>query len=206
MTTSIVSQLYTSRKVMLQLLSKRGYDISEYEHINFNETRSLYNNKQLDMLLENKKTGRKVYIKYHLQTKLRPTYVYDYCEDLYNLEEILESADDIIIITKDKINDTLTKLMETLYIKESIFCTIFTLKDLQFNILDHDLVPPHRILSNEEIEPLQKKFNITELSQFPEISRFDPVAKAIGLRPNNICEIIRPSKTAITTKYYRLCY
>lgn len=206
MTTSIVSQLYTSRKVMLQLLSKRGYDISEYEHISFNETRSLHNNKQLDMLLENTKTGRKVYIKYHLQTKLRPTYVYDYCEDLYNLEEILESADDIIIITKDKINDTLTKLMETLYIKETIFCTIFTLKDLQFNILDHDLVPPHRILTNEEIEPLKKQFNITELSQFPEISRFDPVAKAIGLRPNNICEIIRPSKTAITTKYYRLCY
>ena len=132
--------------------------------------------------------------------------MYDYVEDLYNLEEILEPKDDIIIVIKDKINDTMTKLMNTLYIKEGIFCTIFTLKQLQFNILEHSLVAPHRILSEEEIPPLKKKFNITDNRQFPEISRFDPVAKAIGMRPDNICEIIRPSKTAITTKYYRLCY
>jgi len=32
------------------------------------------------------------------------------------------------------------------------------------------------------------------------------VAQAIGLRPNEVVEIIRPSPTAITSKYYRLCY
>ena len=39
----------------------------------------------------------------------------------------------------------------------------------------------------------------------PEIGRFDPVAQAIGLRPGELCEIIRSSPTAITTKYYRFC-
>ena len=42
-------------------------------------------------------------------------------------------------------------------------------------------------------------------NQLPEISRFDPVAQAIGMRPGNICEIIRPSKTAIYAPYYRIC-
>ena len=42
-------------------------------------------------------------------------------------------------------------------------------------------------------------------SQFPDISRFDPVAQAIGIRPGQVCEIIRPSKTAISAPYYRIC-
>ena len=58
----------------------------------------------------------------------------------------------------------------------------------------------------EEEQTIRNKFNIREDSQFPEISRFDPVAMALGLRPKELCEIIRPSKTSIETKYYRLCY
>ena len=47
---------------------------------------------------------------------------------------------------------------------------------------------------------------MTNVSKFPAISRFDPVATTIGLKPEQLCEITRPSKTAITSKYYRLCY
>jgi DNA-directed RNA polymerase subunit H len=96
--------------------------------------------------------------------------------------------------------------MTNLYIKDKVFCTIMTLKQLQFNILDHSLVPLHRILSESEVATIKENYNIIQDSQFPEISRFDPVAKAIGMRPGEVCEIIRGSKTAITTKYYRLCY
>jgi DNA-directed RNA polymerase subunit H (RpoH/RPB5) len=42
-------------------------------------------------------------------------------------------------------------------------------------------------------------------TQFPDISRFDPVAQIIGIRPGQVCEIIRPSKTAISAYYYRIC-
>ena len=75
-----------------------------------------------------------------------------------------------------------------------------------FNILEHSLVPKHRILSNEEKDSIKKKYYIVNESEFPEISRFDPVAIAIGLRPNQLCEILRSSKTSITTFYYRLCH
>ena len=50
-----------------------------------------------------------------------------------------------------------------------------------------------------------KKYNITDKIQFPDISRFDPVARAIGLRPGQLCKITRYSKTAIETFYYRIC-
>jgi DNA-directed RNA polymerase subunit H (RpoH/RPB5) len=50
-----------------------------------------------------------------------------------------------------------------------------------------------------------KKYNITDTVQFPDISRFDPVARAICLRPGQLCHIVRPSKTAINADYYRMC-
>ena len=49
------------------------------------------------------------------------------------------------------------------------------------------------------------RYNITDKVQFPDISRFDPVAQVIGLRPGQVCEITRASKTAIESKYYRVC-
>ena len=96
--------------------------------------------------------------------------------------------------------------MSNTYLRDNIFFVIFNLKQLAFNILNHALVPPHRILSKEEDVAMRKKYNITSDSELPEISRFDPVAKAIGIRPKEVCEILRPSKTSVITKFYRLCY
>ena len=50
-----------------------------------------------------------------------------------------------------------------------------------------------------------KEYNILEESQFPNISRFDPVAVIVAVRPGQVVEIIRSSPTSLTTKYYRLC-
>ena len=43
-------------------------------------------------------------------------------------------------------------------------------------------------------------------TEFPELSRFDPVAQAIGIRPGQVCKITRSSKTAIEAPYYRICF
>jgi DNA-directed RNA polymerase subunit H (RpoH/RPB5) len=58
---------------------------------------------------------------------------------------------------------------------------------------------------DSEINTIVKKYNITDKNQFPDISRFDPVARVICLRPGQICHIIRSSKTSIKTDYYRIC-
>jgi DNA-directed RNA polymerase subunit H (RpoH/RPB5) len=50
-----------------------------------------------------------------------------------------------------------------------------------------------------------KKYNILIKIHIPDISRFDPVAQVIGLRPGKVCQIIRPSKTSVTANYYRVC-
>ena len=95
--------------------------------------------------------------------------------------------------------------MNYIFIKDNIYVNIINIQEILFNILDHVMVPEHKILTNKEKEFIYNKYNIMEDSELPEISRFDPVAKIIGLRPGELCEITRSSKTSITSKYYRLC-
>ena len=88
---------------------------------------------------------------------------------------------------------------------DNIYFNISSVKEYMFNILDHHMVPQHRVMTNAEKDKIKTKFNVVKDKEFPEISRFDPVAKVIGLRPGQLCEIIRPSPTSIKSIYYRLC-
>ena len=149
--------------------------------------------------------AKKVYVKYHSAKSLRPVNVYEYIDDLFNLEEVLTKKDDLIIIMKDKPNETIEKTLKNIWEQDGIFVTIFNIKGLQFNVLDHTLVPPHYALSEEEGTAIKAKYNILTDDQIPDISRFSPVAQAIGLRPGQMCHIVRPSKTAISADFYRVC-
>ena len=201
-----ISKLHNSRNILLDIMEYRGYDVDDYRNSSINEINIQYLNNQLDMLLENSETSKKIYVKYHLSTKVKPSHIYEYIDDLYNLEQILSKKDDLIILIKDKPNDGLMTCMNTIFNTEKIYFNIFNIHNLLFNILEHNLVPSHKILNADTVEEVMVKYNITKMDQFPEISRFDPVAQAIGLRPGQLCEISRPSITAVTTKYYRLCY
>lgn len=203
---TVISNVYTSRKNILDQLKTRGYDISNYEGFSINDINIMFDKEQLDMLIENDK-GHKVYIKYHITKKISPNHIYTISTDLYDMHNILnKETDEIIFITNDDPNDSINKTTTQIYYTENMFITVINIKRLLFNILEHSQVPPHRILNDEERTELYKKYNIiNDTEQLPTISRFDPVAKAIGMRPGQVCEIIRPSKTAIQSKYYRLC-
>lgn len=201
-----ISQINKSRNILLDILKSRGYKTDEYRGFGISGIQSMFNNKQLDMLLEKEDGSGKIYVKYHISNKLRETHVYDYIDDLFHLEEILSPKDELLIIIKNQnINKTLEELMDFIYKKDKIFINIACIKHYLFNILEHEIVPKHKKLSNDEKKQIYEKFMITKDSELPEISRFDPVAKAIGLRPGELCEITRPSSNSIKAKYYRLC-
>lgn len=204
----LVSKIYNSRLVLLQILKeKRGFDVEDYEGFSVTEIYTQMKNEQLDMLVTNNETNKKIFIKYHLGPKLKSngTQIYEYVEDLFDIEEILDKDDELIIITKDKVNDGLKQILTQLFINDNRFVNIYNIDNYLFNILNHTLVPDHKVLTDEQKDIIKKKYYVTDDKQFPEISRFDPVAQAIGLRPNQLVEINRSSPTAITAKYYRLC-
>jgi DNA-directed RNA polymerase subunit H (RpoH/RPB5) len=208
---NLTSAIHKSRNVILSLMKKQGYNVNDYANFSINEVNSMNQLDQLDMLLEmsqeNPTTKRKnkIYIKYYLGKTIRQSNIQDMIDDLFNLEDILTKEDTLFIIAKDDMNETLTNDLKHFWEKDGIFIVVQSLKRLQFNILEHSLVPEHRVISDAEVETIMKKYNIKDKTQFPDISRFDPVAQVIGLRPGQVCHIIRPSKTSIVTDYYRVC-
>ena len=203
----IISHLFNSRKIILDLAKRRGFNVDEYINFTVNDILVMHTNKQLDMLLTNNDTGKKIFYKYHLTTKIRPAQVQDYIEDLFQLDDppILTKNDDLVIIGKDDPNPALKNLLHLEYEQNQYYVNIYNFHNYRSNILDNDLVPDHRILSDEEKEKVAKQYNIMKDENWPEISRFDPPAIAIGLRPGQVTEITRNSPTALETKYWRLC-
>ena len=208
---NIISSIYKARQTIIALMRKLDYNVTDYEHFSVNEVNTMFQNKQMDMLLEKSKedprTGRKnkIYILFYLAKAIRPANIQEMIDDLFNLEETLTKEDILLIVAKDEMNDTLMATLKHVWETDKIFIVVQNIKRLQFNIHDHTLVPPHRVISDDERALIKTKYNITDDTQFPDISRFDPVAQAICLRPGQICEITRPSKTAIQSIYYRLC-
>jgi DNA-directed RNA polymerase subunit H (RpoH/RPB5) len=207
----MISQIYKSRNIIVELLNKQGYNTGDYSNFSVNEVNAMKQNNQLDMLLEKntedpdsgKKT--KIYIRYFLAKTIRPANLQEMIDDLFLLTETLTKDDTLFIVIKDEPNETLINDLKHIWEKDGIFIVIESIKRLQYNILNHVLVPKHIILAEKDVKLIMEKYNIINKSQFPEISRFDPVARVIGLRPGQVCQIVRPSKTAIETNYYRVC-
>jgi DNA-directed RNA polymerase subunit H (RpoH/RPB5) len=208
----LISHIYNSRKIILELMSKQGYNVTEYNYFSINEVNSMKLNNQLDMLLETSEElitdetpKKKIYIRYYLTSRPAPKNIQEMIDDLFILTQTLSKNDTLFIIIKDDPNETMINALNHIWESEGIFIVIESIKRLQFNILEHILVPHHRVLMDAEVKQIMLKYNITDKVQFPDISRFDPVARVIGLRPGQVCHIIRASKTAIQANYYRVC-
>lgn len=79
---------------------------------------------------------------------------------------------------------------------------------LRFNVLEHQLVPEHRLLSEEEAEQVLKTLRITK-DQLPKIHRSDPVIQVLEriggpIDEGRIIKVTRISGTAGVSEAYRL--
>jgi DNA-directed RNA polymerase I, II, and III subunit RPABC1 len=205
MSNSTIISIYNSRKHLLEILDERGFTVANYSNFSITDIGILTENNQLDMLLENSTTNKKIYVKYYVTKLIKPQNIYDIVEDLFHLESILEKKDDLMIVIKDEPNDTLLENIKDIWTSEKIYISLVNIKRLQFNILKHTLVPKHTILTDDEKELFMKKYNILDNSQIPDISYFSPVSIVIGLRPDDIVKIERASRTAIASDFYRIC-
>lgn len=64
-----------------------------------------------------------------------------------------------------------------------------------FDVMKHDLVPRHEVLSDEDARGILEKYGVTP-DQLPKLYASDPVARAVRARPGQIIKIKRKSPTA----------
>lgn len=201
-----ILSIYNSRNTILSFMKELEYDIKDYELFSINEIDAMNKNEQLDMIITRQRDGRKVYIKYLIHVKqVRKENLDQLVEDLFDIENILTKNDTLVIITNDEPNDTIQQKITYLYDHSGIFIVMHNIKRLQYNILEHVLVPNATILEEKDVEELKKKYHLKTTAQLPEISRYDPQALALCLRPGQVIQLERKSDTAMTYPYYRVC-
>jgi len=79
---------------------------------------------------------------------------------------------------------------------------------LRFNVLEHQLVPEHRLLAEEEANRILKALKITR-DQLPKIRKSDPVIQVLEkiegpIQEGRIIRVVRVSGTAGVSEAYRL--
>lgn len=197
-------EIYKSREILISQLKSAGYNTSSVENITTDELRYMNMYNDLDFNVAN--DDRNALVKYFLNTSIKTKNIQEITSELFNPDNtFIADKCVIVLIVSTEPNTTLLDLVKQIFAEEKIHIIIYNLKRLQFNVLDHVMVPNHEIITSDEKASFLENFNISDEGNIPTISRFDPVAQAIFMRPGEICKITRASVNSIIGYYYRLC-
>ena len=205
---SMVRRVFTARAILLKQLAALGYMTRMWNEETPAEIDMRIQNKELNFVLEPSSGMNEgaTHVRFHIEKALRHIHITALADELSELAGFDRNRDTVVLISKDLPNDSVKSALETVYATKGIYIIVRALQELQFNILEHKLVPKQSKLTAAQTQQLQTKFRIRDIrKQLPGISRFDPAARAIQLRPGQVVKILRPSVNAGYTNYYRVC-
>lgn len=105
-----------------------------------------------------------------------------------------------VVIARDKLTPNSAKALKDMPHE------VFELRELQYNVTRHYLVPKHEPIRDEqEISRIVAGLHIKSKLHMPLISRSDPVARYYALKPGQLVRIVRPSQSAGDYGLYRCC-
>ena len=121
---------------------------------------------------------------------------------ILDLKKYFEDDGHIILVFKEKINNLNIKNLRE---QTNVYIEIFMLKELQFNISRHMLVPKHEIVHDEEeINTLLDTYQLKR-NQLPILLKTDPMARYLDVKAGDIVKITRNSPSAGEAILYRYC-
>ena len=114
---------------------------------------------------------------------------------LHKLQNFDTINSNIILITEQQFINKKTTLFK-LNLPDDSFVTntyvrLFPAEHIRFNILDHILVPKHKVLSKEEIEELCEFYDSPKfIDKLPIMNIHDPVCRYLGGKDGTVYKII----------------
>lgn len=183
-----------SFQTIIEMLQDRQVDIGDISKDSGRELVDsfLKSNKMLFEIIINK-----VKIVYVLSARAKWAELKKYFEDT-------DPLDNYILVYREKLNTMNTKMLAG--VGSKINLQVFDIKNLQFNISKHILVPKHEVIRDEkEIKSIIDKFSLKTKYQLPIILKTDAMAKYLGLKNGDIVKITRDSPTSGEYVMYRCC-
>jgi DNA-directed RNA polymerase subunit H (RpoH/RPB5) len=185
-----MEKIYTSFNIIMEMLHNRGINVPDIRAGQIDSFIASQANKPgFEIVIGN------IRLVYYLSNKFKWSELKKFFED--------ESSYDLtIIIVKDKISQNNMKQLSALNIEMQTFL----LKELQFNISKHVLIPKHELIKDpQEVKKIMEMYSLKNKHQFPIILKTDPMAKWLNLKSGDIIRITRPSPTSGHYIVYRCC-
>lgn len=206
---SFVRRVFTARATRLAQLDSLGYKVGHLQGMSPADVDRQMQDEELNFVVSGTSSAqRPVHVRFHIDKALRQVHIATLAEEFRELEGFDVARDTVVLISKDLPNDSVKAAVVTARVRGGPHIIIQALAELQFNVLTHRDVPPHRAMGAAEIKAFREKYGLTAkggLRQLGGISQFDPVARAMLFRPGTVCEITRPSVSAGSYVNYRLC-
>jgi len=211
-----IDVLYRSRITLLDHLDTEGYDTTPYRKFSTKEI--------MEMVKAGPVLGAPPALMMELTRKVPEEGKHSKCMVVYTLGKIKQklaaftlkiidkeeagfdpTTTELIVVTLEPVVTVFHAMAYTCYTQHNTKVRYFRAMALVNNPLKHQLVPLHEKVPAAEEDALLKSMYAKKM-QLP-IIRFheDPIARLIGLMPDEIVRITRPSLTAGECVGYRIC-
>jgi DNA-directed RNA polymerase I, II, and III subunit RPABC1 len=183
------------------MIEDRHFLVSEEDkNLSYKDFADRFEENQINITATHSKDPNKmVYVSYILDSKTFSK------KELLNLKSYIDVTFplkdiSVIIIVSDKPTPQIGKELQSDEFKSY---EIFLTKNLMHNVTHHEIVPKHILLTEEEAKKVLDEFQATK-SQLPKLLHTDPIAKYYGMKPGDICKIVRNSQMTGESDYYRM--
>ncbi len=204
-----LESLLNARNNIIKMMDFRGYDISKIPILStkeieiFDDIKNDKKKKTNPFNLIFKKEEDTIEINF-IFSKMTEKKLEEFINKFFEDKDF--SKNSLIIILKDKDNENILQSKAyQVYQLYKYFTQVYSINNLQQNIIEHSFVPNHILLNKSEEKELMNKYRLDSKRKLPYITKYDPVAKYIGMKPGNICKIIRSSETSGIYISYRYC-
>jgi DNA-directed RNA polymerase subunit H (RpoH/RPB5) len=183
-----MNEVIKSYITLKEMLVDRGTNIEQLSTISDTELNIMSKVNKIFSLQANAMTK----IVYYTNSKFK----------INDLKKYFVDDEHVILVFKEKINNLNIKNLKE---QTNVTIEIFMMKELQYNISHHVLVPKHEIVHDKgEIESLLKVYQLKR-NQLPIILKTDPMARYLDVKAGDVIKITRKSPSAGEAILYRYC-
>lgn len=209
-----IELIIRSRPTILDIIENRGYDVTNYKDVHPEDILKFAStNPDLLRITATKVPGgvapmERCVVLYWVANPIRLRLEQEIAKlwDEDNTAHFSKENDEVIVILSEPYHEVfdLTSVKQWNIQKARI--SFFHLKNLISNPARHTFVPPHRKLTQDEIDTVIAETHVKTKSEFPHIKYHrDIQARVLGLVPGDVVEIKRPSETCGIYTMYRIC-
>ena len=212
---SNINSLEKIRNNAIDMLIERKYDKKTLENLHIYD--------HTEFVKSYKNNSININVKHEIKDEIAIVYFYNYREKRLKREDINMIIDSIkadmndkyhynlILVVKDKPHSLILKRIGTINNNEdeddidlkNLTIQMFYHHELIINITNHERVPKHFILNEDEKNKILDHYKCSK-EQIPQYAINDPLVKYYGLKHGEMCKIIRKSKTSGNSIYYRI--